>query len=399
MNYLKKTIPFLAALLLCTFAANAQQVDANRMNRDINIMESILQEMFKTQLGPHGGKVRMHSARAFAFGPDNDIRGTYLPDYGVIFNVPAHQSAFVVFQEEDGNDFTYNFQYGDGNDGEEVTEESITNRIVEFLQDYGSTLGQLSDDDRVMVIYNSDTPEQRVVVFSSSDDDTVERKSIPTISVVATKANLQAYRSGDISAGEFRNRLDISSSDPNTKQMDLKVMARVFETAFEDREGKSFQVTGSVDYLKLDNFGALFSFDARYAEHGWTDLQRSLRVLKGKLAETRIELRKELKAEDEKELNEERKNMEQRQEEQKANVLNAYKEFLSNLKEYVVDYGRTLNSLDSDQHILVSVTLNSRFEEIPERVDLQIQKSTLESVDEGTTNRKQAINQINVREY
>lgn len=398
MNYLKKTIPLIAVLLLCTFAATAQDIDANRMNRDINIMENILQEIFKTQFSKRGDNVRIHSDRAFAFGHGQDIKGTYLPGYGVIFNVPANKSSFFVFQQQEANRFSYNFEYGEEED-KKVTEESITNRIVEFLQDYGSTLGQLSDDDRVMVIYNSEAPDHRVAFFSSSDEDSVERKTIPTISVVATKATLQAYRSGDINAEEFRNRLDISTSEDGSKQMDLKVMARVLETAFEDTDQKSFRVVGSVDYLKLDNFGALFSFDARYAEHGWGDFHRSIEIIQGKLAETRIELREKLEAEEEKEFSEKHKKMEQRQQEQKENALNAYKKFTNDLKEYIADYGRTLNSLDSDQRILVSVTLNNRYDEVPERIELQIPMSVLESVDRGRTSREEAINQISIREY
>lgn len=407
MEYIKK-ITFSIATLTLVFglqAINAQDIDTNRMNRDINIMENILQEMFKTQMEGTHDNLRVHSIGSYHFG-QNDIRGTYLPEYGVIFNITSGRQPLVLFENDD-NSFSYSFQYRDDKEGEKVTEESIKNRIVEFLRDYGSTLGQLSGDDRVMVTYSPGTQKNpELAYFRSSDKNEKMNQQLPTISVVATTSDLKAYRSGDLNEEQFRNRLEISTATGNSKkQMDLKVMAKVFETAFDESDEKSFRVSGSVDYLKLDNFGALFSFDAQYSSNAFEiiDRIRAIEVLNGETADG-----KTLKEDEGKSTHVEVRSwtdsakatkLAKQQEQSKAEAVKAYSQFVSDLKEYLVDYGRTLHSVEPNQHILVSVAVHSRYEEIPERIDLQVQKSTLTAVDKGNMSREQVIDQIKVREY
>lgn len=402
MNYLKK-ITFSIATLTFIFALQsviAQDIDSNRMERDINIMENILQEMFKTSWATHGNTVRVHYG-SFSSSRSDDVRGTYIQDFGVIFTIPGGPPAFVMRSDSDGKESSYRFRYGDSKEGEPVTRETITYKIVEFLQDYGPTIGQLSDDDKVMVIYKSNNPDQELIIFRSASDDEQEkakRQQLPTISIAATKSNLQAYRSGDISSEDFRNRLDISSVKASSaNQKDLRLMAGIFETAFEETEEKSFRIRGSVDYLHLSNFGALFSFNARYSTQGdwiFSKLTESLKTMGKELKEARADLREKITTSSESLRSEKLKQHEQNRKEQKQETINAYEQFLGDLKEYIVDYGRTLSSINSNQQIFISVSLSSRYEEIPERIGLQIQKSTLENM-----NPEQAIDEINVREY
>jgi len=404
MNYLSKitSLATVCVLVFCLQPARGQSdIDNNRMQRDINIMENILEEMFKTSWEARGNTVRVGSV---AFGRNNDIRGTYLPDYGVIFNIPGGPPAFVIETDSDDEGFAYNFQYGDS-DGEKVDEESITSRIVEFLRDYSSTIGQLSNSDRVMVIYSSNVPDREFTIFRS-DDSNVKRQKIPSISVVAKKSDLQAYRSGDLSDEQFRNRLDISTAEANERaQKDLKVMAGIFESAFEDSDSESFRIAGSVDYLKLDNFGALFSFDARYAqrsEWSFSKLQRSLESIGKDLENARDELEEEIRVSiDIKDSvrAKNRKEIQEKRSQHQENVRKGYDTFVNDLKEYLVDYGRTLSSIKSNQYILVSVSLPNRYDKIPERLDLQIRKSQLDAMDTGKMSRSQVMNQIKVQEY
>ncbi len=401
MNYLSKITSFAAVLLLmfCLQPASGQSnIDTNRMQRDINIMENILEEMFKTRWQARGNNVRVRSG-GFSFGRNDNIRGTYLPEYGVIFNIPGGSPAFVMETDADGKGFAYSFQYGDSN-GKNIDEESITARIVGFLRDYGSSIGQLSNSDRVMVIYNSNTPDRRFGIFHpDGNDEKAEKHNIPTISVVAKKSDLQAFRSGDLSDEQFHNRLDISTTEGNKQtHKDLKVMAGIFESAFEDSDSETFRIAGSVDYLKLDNFGVLFSFKARYAQQNdWNisglDLQlnklrEDLTALSDSIKINKIEIKQTLDSTDF-----------DNQKKARKKTLIAYNQFVKDLKGYLVDYGRTLSSIESSQHILVSVNLPSRYNEIPERLDLQIRKSQLDAMDKGSMSRNQVMDQIQVQEY
>lgn len=98
-------------------------------------------------------------------------------------------------------------------------------------------------------------------------------------------------------------------------------------------------------------------------------------------------------------LDEEAAAIEERQEEYKENVLSSFDELKTSVAEYLVDYGRTLSSVSSDQFILTSVNVSTGIDEIPDRVDFQIKKSVLEEYDRGRISREEAINSVSITEY
>lgn len=397
MKYISKLIILLLLSVLGAQPVWAQgSIDANRMNRDINIMENILQELFKTRWAGKGSTVHFAPSGNFSFGGSYDIRGTYLPGYGIIFTIPGRSSGFTMLSGSGGSEsYSYSFRYSDDESAQqEVTEESITSRIKEFLMDYGSTIGQLENDDRIMVIYNTRGSNRDFIVYSSSASDD-DKKSLPTISVVAKKSDLQAYRTGSINESELDSRLSVSTvEDDEKEQLDLKVMANIFETALKEQEGKSFRIRGSVNYLKLDNFGALFFFDARYSSSSGSFFFEAPRIAEfsfGDEEEARVEVKSVIE--------EKLRETKERQQETAEEIKKSYEAFISNIKEYVVDYGRTLSSVNSNQHIMISATISSSVEDVPERVDIQVRKSVLDAMDKGNLSRDDAIEQVVVREY
>ncbi|NBB77053.1 MAG: hypothetical protein GVY02_06705 [Bacteroidetes bacterium] len=399
MKYLSKFIlwffitAFSAPLLI---AQNS--IDANRMNRDISIMENILQEMFKTRWESSGSSVHIAPSGAFGFR-GKAIRGTYLPDYGVIFTVPGQSPGFMIWgNREDGNSFSYSFHYSDDESSQkEVNEESITRRIKEFLREYGSTIGQLENGDRIMVIYNTRQPRREMAFFEAGGEDQ-KKVSVPTISVVAEISDLKAYRSGSIDESELDDRLSVSTVSADSRdQLDLKVMANIFETALNEKEEKGFRTRGSINYLNLDNFGALFFFDARFTSASGSLLFDFPGIASFSLGEGEEEERARVEVQSV--IRERMKEAKQKQQETAEEIRASYDTFIADVKEYLVDYGRTLGSVSSNQHIMVSITLSSSIDDIPERVDLQVRKSVLEAMDKEDMSRGNAMEEVVVREY
>jgi hypothetical protein len=398
MNYLRTITALLLALALSLPVATAQNsFDVNRMNRDLNIMENILQEMFKTQrIGSGDTHVFVGVNSLFRSG---NIRGTYLPDFGVIFLIPDSRTSFFSFGHDNDEETSLAFVYrGDSGNDTKLTEESIVQRIKEFLRDYGSTIGQLSPDDKVMVLYgaNRDGFRREALIVAAQGSEAQMADKVNTISVVASKQNLDAYRSGKIPAEEFDRRVSVSKVDSEDKKhLDMEVLSNIFETALGDHREEGFRIRGSVNHLLLDNFGALFFFDASYSQFGNVFFVRTptpSRTSHFDSAERRaqVEVRNKIITEQQEEMSEG---------ERKEELEKAYSSFVDRLKEYLVDYGRTLNSVKSDQMVLLSVSLNSHNDALPERIDIQIKKSVLESMDKGDISRKDALNQVVVREY
>tara|TARA_R110000868_G_scaffold408293_7_gene691058 strand:+ start:6435 stop:7637 length:1203 start_codon:yes stop_codon:yes gene_type:complete len=377
----------------------SQSIDTNRMNRDINIMENILGELFKAQISSSSEGTIIINGRGFGGG--NSTRGTYLPGFGVIFMVSKPtQNLFPARSGSGSNSSNYVFYYNTNSDENlEIDQESVTTRIKEFLRDYASTIGQLKKDDKVMVIYGSKSNLSEALYYrmsaSSGRVSTDKKEALPVISVSAEVSDLLDYRSGKLNSNNFDSRLAVATSE-NKEYLDLKVMGNIFETALNEQDKEAFRISGSVDYLMLDNFGALYSIDVRYDEFG-----RSASVI------WEIEGRLRSRLSSEREVLEQAKNNEledaaeheKRKQELEKKISTAYTNLVSNIKEYIVDYGRTLNSLSSDQFLLLSININGRYENIPGRLDIQIKKSVLEQLDKGSISREQALERVVVTEY
>lgn len=397
MKYIKNTLILLLFAALFIPAAGAQNsIDINRMQRDIKIMENILEELFKTQWQGRDSKAHFAPSGNLFFRSGDDTRGTYLPGYGVIFTIHEKSPGFVTLRDSDNGDgYSYTFRYSDDSARKEITEENVTGRIKEFLREYGSTIGQLDADDRIMVIYNAGT-HSPATAFTIREHASERNPDLPTISVVATKNDLEAYRSGKISASQLNGRFTVSTAGEDEKErLDLKVMSNIFETALKGQDDKAFRIRGSVNHLYLDNFGALFFFDARYTSSQGRFVINMPEVTGFSFSNEEKRARVEVESILRDELNESR----QKQKETAEDIQKSYDLFISNLKEYLVDYGRTLSSVTSNQHIMISATIASALDEIPERVDLQISKSVLESTDRGNLSREEAMSKIVVREY
>lgn len=393
----------LIGLLSITFtpiSSFSQSIDANRMNRDINIMENILSELFRTTI------TSSNSNQAFViesggFYRGNSSRGTYMPGFGVIFMVSNSSRGVYSVTNETGNS-EYTFYYnGDGDEeNQKVDQESITNRIKEFLRDYGSTIGQLKSDEKIMVIYGSKSNSSTLLYRLSTGQGRVtsdKQETLPVISVSAKVSDLNDFRSGKLTTDNFNKRLAVATSE-DKEYLDLKVMGNIFETALKDQDKESFRLSGSVDYMLLDNFGALFSLDVRYDEFGratavvWGLENRLRRAFPERVAVGQATRSESEKQSDTKDYEEMKKELEQK-------LDTAYKNLVSNIKEYIVDYGRTLNSLSSDQYLLLSINVNGRYENVPDRLDIQIKKSVLEQLDKGSISREQALQRVVVTEY
>ena len=377
--------------LLLTSLTFGQDFDANRMNRDIKIMENILGEMFKTQFTSKEGTIEVRSNNYVFFGGNSsgNVKGTYIPGYGVIFMIPSTSNRYSVISRGNAErQIVFQYSSDESNSDRTIDEESVKNRISEFLQDYASTIGQLKDDESILVIYGSaNSSGNRVAVYNvRGDEDEKDRPDpLPVISVSAKKSDLDAYRGGQLNAEVFRNRLSISTSE-DKERLDLKVLGNIFGTALGEGDENQYHLinSNSLSYMYLDNFGALYSLDL-HRGHGLGGLFGS-NVFELRL--NRDEGVEEIAAE-------------ARESEKKLaeTLQKEYEALIAKTKEFIVDYGRTLSSLKDDQYLLVSLNINDSSDIVPERVDFQVKKSIFNQLDRGQISREAALNAVTLTEY
>jgi hypothetical protein len=397
-----KTLLSLILILLTGSITKAQDIDSKRMNRDIRILESVLSESFKT------GPIRsMNAENAFVSSVESSsVKGTYLPGYGVIFMVP-HPKQFgrIVIrsssdnaEEEENVVNGYTFYYGDEGD-EVINKENVVARILEFLRDYAATIGQLKDDENLMVIYGANATKSRSPLFVINGAARTEKphEDLPVISASASKKNIRDYRAGKLSEADFNKRVSVSLTDKKPDQnLDLKVLGNIFETALEEGDGYEFHITrrGALSYLYLENFGALYTIDVHLG-HGRLN---AYTIYNSVVAGRKVAVEREngeQRVRVGKLLEETENNAEKREE----TIQKEYDTLLTKMREFIVDYARTLSTVKSDQFLLVTLNITDRLKDVPDRVDFQIKKSVLENLDRGNISREEALKAVTVREF
>ncbi len=364
-------------------------------------MENILNELFRTQSQVTSeGTIYLSNAGSRRGG----IRGTYLKDFGIIFMIPG-ASVFpnsLRVNGQNGFMFFYSTDDNSDNSSREIDEDAIKNRMSEFLTDYGSTIGQLQDDENIMVIFGSGEDTRRSMLVGYVDangNSSFQRETddaLPIISASVTMKDLNDYRRGSLNADQIQQRIRFANSE-DKEYMDLKVMSNIFETGLKENSEDAYRMSGGISHIMLDNFGAIFSFDVRFGSSIDFVYGRLASTLRGTrvMQERRARLPQGSEA-----MSEEMKSLQEQADELEAKMLEAYDDLKSNIAEYLVDYGRTLSSVDSDQFILTSVNVSSGGAEgIPERVDIQIKKSVLEQLDRGRISRDDAIKAVSITEY
>lgn len=219
------------AILVAGFMATAilADIDSQRMERDIRIMEGILSNQNLYYDVPVGANFR--------------ARGLYLDGYGVLF-VAAGPAPGV--------------ERWDKSLSQEELLATTLDLLVEFLGNYAGIIGQLDKDDRITVCYQPhlNGPAHitvKVSTDSASFDITTRHvepivvqadtsRSIiahihdrphrpaadaaPSITATAKKSAIDAFREGRIDSATFRQRIAFSERTDSKK---INIMAGILD--------------------------------------------------------------------------------------------------------------------------------------------------------------------------
>lgn len=384
----------LAMVMALSSFGFAQNFDSNRMSRDIRIMENILNELFR--YNHEVRKDEKHLVVAQAARNTKRAKGTYLPGYGVVFQVSGNdlgKSVSVNVERVSGQrniSYAYNFETDDEDNKEKasnrLSDETVIERITEFLRDYALNINQLEINEKVLVIYGIQPNLFGFNVYSLLNEKSETDNQLISISV--SKKDIDALRSRQIDEKTFRDRISIEKSE-SKEASDLRVLGSIFETALKDGSENGFRISGKVHYLYLDNFGVLYNMDVRFNRGGNVyALAEEVKIVGSSVV---------INQRDSAEVSERKDKLEKHQKE----VLDAFEKLKADVKEYLVDYGRTLRSLKSDQHIWLNINLSQSWlnVDLPDMIEVQVKKSVLEQYDRGDISREKALEQVRITSY
>lgn len=411
MNTMNKIFKFsIITLLVCGVAhvSRAQEFDEERMRRDIEIAENVLTTLIKQEIGQQ---------RTFL---GIDVNGSYQPGYGVTFRIPTqHSLPFVIRLSQEleptmtisnngvivapGNEFEFaqgmrgleneqrvleRHQRELENAHREIEEarreaeahvrkltdrtrktadsirlefnQKIISAAQKFILDYGDFLSQLKPDERIVVTNQDD----RNFFYFSAEPRT-------RITIEGKRSDIVAFKNGKISREEALKRLKIVNTEVVvTKEADLEMLASIFSRLYRPDLSKTYFVEGNIYYERLRDVGAVFYMRVVSSHQSGPDryVLPTMNLNNLTLAE------------------------------RDKHVKDVYPTFESDIKDNLLEYGRTVKSLGDNEDLIFNVSMTRCTGcGIPSSLELSIKASTLKDFNSGKIDKNAALKRITVK--
>lgn len=378
---MKKTMKFwLSAILILTIqwqTTYAQQIDEDRMKRDIQVAENVLATLIKHEI---------NQQRTF-FGMD--IKGSYQPGYGVTFRLPGDYSMPYVISiggddirgaavVSEGNTYRYSFRTNGVPENEAVDEayklnektskrkqlttDSIravyNDRVIQaakdFILDYGDFISQLAPDEKIVVTNQSDRPQ----FYFNSGKRT-------RISVEGTRADITALKQGKLTRDQALKKLAVVNTESvEAREPDMEMLSTIFTRLYRPDLSKTYFTQSNVYYERLKNYGAIYYMQMVSSE------ERGLnRFYMPTLALDNLD-----------------------QEARDRKVTELYPEFERDIKDNMLEYGRTLKSLNDDEVLVLNISMTRCTGcGIPGTLEVSIKSSVLKAFGAGRMDKPTAM--------
>ncbi|MFO7256399.1 MAG: hypothetical protein DIU61_001815 [Bacteroidota bacterium] len=362
-----------AFMILVAQGSLAQGVDQERMNRDLRVAENVLVTLIQQ---------KMEGNRMFF---PLSITASYQAGVGVTFTLPADYTTPIALvfparsydvQSVSGGVVRRQLPAAQGEGDEwklkdrqqlnldslrDLSNERIIEAARDFLADYGSLLSQLPSGEKVVITNRGDQPRAWV-------GSLVSAPSRMLLSVEASTDDINALRNARINRDEFVKRIKVTTAEVTGEvEPDLELLSTIFSRLYRPDLSKTFFVDGTIPYERMKNFGVVYYmrvFSANRTFNSTYDMPT-------------VGL---------KDVN---------QQERDAKVKELYPKFESELKENILEYGRTLKSLGDQEQLVFNVALTQCYQcKIPSTLELSILGSDLKAYNEGKTDRQTALSKI-----
>jgi hypothetical protein len=408
-----KKLVLLTLILLGCHAVIAQAIDEERMNRDLEVAKNILATLMKSN--------------SDMYLEGRNLEADYLEGYGVIITIPRH---FMYFQipppkikppkvkiEGIGDVRTIVIAPGDDIESIEETKrtleetkeaqkeamkaqekemaemevemkeyeeemkkgmqyweqnlleqnEKLEQVMITFLADYADLIGQLKPEDKILI--NQESPYENYGVLWTTEEGSVESPEFAGLSMEVAKKEITNYKSGKISLEVFKDRINIKTKEPEKKRADLEMFAGIFKQYYSPKLSKTFFTEGTPSYEVLDNYGAIFKIRT-YSSY-----------VEGKLYYMPM-------------LGEEKVDSDDRQE----TIEKLYPIFENDIKNFIIDYGRTIKSLDDDDMLVLKIGMTKCEDcSIPKSIEVMLKMEVLKQYDQQKLTREKALAAIEIK--
>ncbi len=400
---MKRIIQILAcgaiAVTMNLLPVQAQKRDHERMDRDIAVAENVLGTLIKQQF---------NSQRTFF---PLEIKGSYQAGYGVVFNLPADYTTPIAFTiPNGGNDvmifnesnspgvkaYNYNYNYDSRVNGadrapELADEKSLTLKdktrekrrldmdsvrdsynlkVIDaaktFIVDYADMITQLTPQEKIIVSNQGNQPRMWVGQYFNAPKRT-------HLSVEALKSDLIQLKQGKITRDQALAKIKVVNTETVEEvEPDLELLSSIFRRLYSQDLSKTYFTGDNVYFERLKDFGVIYYMQV------YSGIERgdySKRYVMPTLGLEDVD-----------------------QETKDKKVKELYPKFEQELKDNILEYGRTVKSLKDEEVLVVQVTLTKCAGcGIPSTLELSIKGSALKDFSAGKTDRNAVLSKFSIK--
>lgn len=369
-----------------TYGQSAKEIDWTRMQRDLDIMESVLDKLLATS----SGTTLPDDFRVLAPGR---ARGLYFEGYGVILQTSAN-GRWVGGPEEFRDRFIevdsrrreeeIRIKASSGKEGKNTFAERLENikkGLLDFLNQYADAIGQLNENDRITVLVN--LAGEGPFFYRVGTEETT-----PSLLEATTrKSDIIQFRKGAIDENEFHKRVIFREKHREEKrQKNIDIMANIMDTALSQKYHDRFGSRGNTRGIFLDNLGVIFFMKG---EIGAAFRETQMHVILENLE--KMQEKRDIVVTEDKQSELERKSSEE--------MVDEYKQALI---EVLGDYGHTLRTLKPNEYVVIVVGFDNGLgfpgADLNQFV-LKTQKSDLDAYNRGDISLARLQEKMNFQEY
>lgn len=384
----------------------AQKVDEQRMQRDVAVAENVLSTLIKQQFDQQ----RM-------FFP-LEVSANYQPGYGVTFYLPADFTTPIAFAIGGADNFSSNVMIWDGGteppdapdapgvgyvystDREDVARsraegdrqrsgntvkletkskkakkmdmdsirDSYNLKVIEaakmFLVDYGDMITQLQPEERIIVSNQGDQPRVWVNQYFNSPQRT-------HLSVEVAKSDLAAYKQGKLNRDQALAKVKVVNTESmEAVEPDFELLSSIFNRLYRADLSKTYFTEDNIYYERLKDYGVVYYMQMFSGVE--IDYMRFSMPTIG-LQDIDLATRNK-------------------------KVGELYPIFEKEMKENILDYGRTLKSLKDTEQLIFQIRLTRCTGcGIPSTLECTVKGSVLKEFNSGKLDKNGALSKMTIK--
>jgi hypothetical protein len=384
------------AVMAATQGMAQKKYDEEKMMREIEVAESILTTLIKQQFDKR------------SFFP-MEVRGEYREGYGVTFRLPYNLSTPFILSADnlrvlDGRAYSYSFGFSkEEEEMKKALEEEInakqkadkalkpkefaavrvgrndsmrtvaTQKVIEackeFMANYGELITQLKPDEKIIITNRGESERFWYGAF-------VDANRPVYLALEVLKADITDFQQGKINREALNKKIKVVNSvmDDELKP-DLELFSSIFNRLYRPDLSKTFFTEQNVYYERMKDYGVIYYMQVYSSNSNSGSKREDFRYSMPTLGLDNLS-----------------------QSERDKKVVELYPRFEKDIKEDMLEYGRTIKSLNPDEQLILNIKLTKCDGcGIPSSLELSVKADVLSSYASGKITKEQALAKISVK--